>query len=876
MPLAPGTKLGPYEILTQVGVGGMGEVYRARDTRLDRTVAIKILPAHLSTNRQLHERFEREARAISSLSHPHICPLYDVGHQDGLDFLVMEYLEGVTLAERIGKAPLPLHQTLQYAIQIADALDAAHRHGVIHRDLKPTNIIVTKTGAKLLDFGLAKIQVAGAAAGMTVMATQSTPLTGEGAILGTLQYMAPEQLEGVEADARADIFALGTVIYEMATGHKAFAGKSQASLISAIMTSEPPPVSSMQSMSPPMLDHVVKTCLAKDPDARWQTAHDILIELKWLTEAGSPAAGSAVMARHKGRELLPWTLLMVVSIFAVILSTVYLRRQPAESHAIRFQVSLPDKMDMDWFDLPVISPDGQRLILAGRASDGVRHLWLRSLDSLTTQMLPGTEGAFMPFWSPDSRSIAFSDGERLKVVDAVGGPAVTLCNACYPGSGDWNKDGVILFSEFLSGSTPGIFRVSAAGGESRPVLQLDKSRSETDQMGPNFLPDGQHFLYVSHSTDAGKSGIYIASLDSKETRMLLATESNASYVPPGFLLYGRQQTLLAQPFDTNSMRLTGEAIPIAEHVGRVALAPFSQFSTSQNGVLVYSGSTLRPVQLTWRNRAGMPQATIGEPGIYGEARLSPDEKRLVLTRINPETGTSDLWILELSTGILSRVTPHPSESPQWSPDGQGLVFSSRQNGHLDLYRKVIGGGREELVLQSDEDEWASQWLKDDSILTVNPSGKIFYRLRLAGGEKTAILSTDFENNDPVVSSDGRWVAYQSKESGRWEIYVASFPSFSERRQVSNSGGCQPHWRKDGREIFYLSLDGNLMSVERSVGSSTETAAPRVLFKSALVVDAYNNVWDVAGDGKKFVFGEPVGESGKPVNVVLNWTEGLKH
>jgi eukaryotic-like serine/threonine-protein kinase len=587
MPLAPGTKLGPYEILTLVGAGGMGEVYRARDTRLDRTVAIKILHAHLSANQQLHERFEREARAISSLSHPHICPLYDVGHQDGLDFLVMEYLEGVTLAARIGKAPLPLHLTLQYAIQIADALDAAHRRGVIHRDLKPSNIIVTKAGAKLLDFGLAKTKVAGATAGVTVMTTQSIPLTGEGAILGTLQYMAPEQLEGAEADARTDIFALGTVIYEMATGYKAFSGKSQASLISAIMTSEPPPISTIKNMSPTTLDHVVKTCLSKDPDARWQTAHDVMVELRWMTETDPKTDTHPLSTR---RQSISWILLAVALLsaaFAAGLLFPRLHQSPREMRAVRFQVEMPDKMNMEFSDSPVISPDGQRLILPGRASDGIRHFWLRELDSLTAQTLPGTENAIAPFWSPDSRFIAFSDGNNLKRIDVTGGPPITLCSACDPIGGDWNRDGVIVFSTGSPGSTSsGIYRISSAGGEPAQLLQLDKSRQEIAQLHPKFLPDGRHFIYLSRSADAGKSGIYVASLDSKDRLLLIAVESNAAFVSPGFLVYGRQQTLFAQPFDYRRLRLTGDPVPIAEHVGRLSEIPASQFSVSRNGVLV--------------------------------------------------------------------------------------------------------------------------------------------------------------------------------------------------------------------------------------------------------------------------------------------------
>ena len=849
----------------------MGEVYRARDTRLDRTVAIKVLAEHLSGNPQVRERFDREAKAISSLSHPHICALHDVGHQDGVDFLVMEFLEGETLAHRLKKGPLALDQVLQYAIQITDALDTAHRHGVVHRDLKPSNIMLTKTGAKLLDFGLAKVRAAEAAAGMTGLPTQTTPLTGEGTILGTLQYMAPEQLEGSEADARTDIFALGAVIYEMATGRKAFAGKSHASLISAIMTSEPAPISAVQPLAPAALDHVVRTCLAKDPDARWQTAHDVLVELKWITEAGSQT-GIAPAARKKGRESMLWALLAVVSLFAVTLSIVHFRRQPAETHAIQFQVALPEKMSMEGADFPVISPDGRRLILPGVASDGTRHLWLRSMDSLSYQLLPETDDGYYPFWSPDSHGVAFFTRSKLKRIDTAGGPAQTICEVAAPnGGGTWNRDGVILFSGTWGA---GIFRVSAAGGEPNTVLQLDKSRQETSQFSPQFLPDGRHFVYFSRAA-TGKGGLYAGLLDSKETWRLSSVESNASYAPPGMLIYGLREAVVARSFDPAGLQFIGDAVPIAEHVGRFELWLFSLYSVSQNGILVYRSPIVGNVQLAWHDRDGKRKASVGEPGIYEEPSLSPDEKKLVLARTDPATGKVDIWTLELSSNIYTRVTFHSSAGvARWSRDGRELLINENQRGHMDLYRKEIGGGEEELVFQSDKGKFAPQWLADGSALFVTDN--VVYRLALSGERQPIpLFKSEFDIDTPIVTSDGRLVAYQSTESGRWEVHVAAFPSFKKRRQVSNGGGCVPHWRKDGKELFYLSLDGKLMSVDVRGEPSLETGLPRVLFQTGLQVDPRANQYEVTGDGKRFLYGEAVGENKDLVNVVLNWNAALK-
>src|SRR5215470_3588648 len=516
MNLATGTRLGPYEVLSPLGAGGMGEVYRARDTRLDRTVAVKILAQHLSSTPERRQRFDREARTISSLSHPHICALYDVGRQDGIDYLVMEYIEGESLAHRLGTGPLPLNQVLMYAIQVAYALDKAHRAGIVHRDLKPANIMLTRTGAKLLDFGLAKLLGTHPEADLAAQSnllTERMSLTGEGTIVGTFQYMAPEQLEGGQVDARTDIFAFGAVLYEMITGRKAFSGKSRVSLIGAILRDDPPSISTIQPMSPPALDHVVKTCLAKEPDERWQTADDLMRELRWIAESGSEAATRGpVTSGGKNRERLAWiaaTATLLVALVAALLVIARLREPPVDTGVVRLTIPAPNLIAV--YSSFAISPDGRRLAFTGTDSSGKPRLWVRQLDSLTPQPLPETDGAGYPFWSPDGRFIGFFAGGKLKKIDVSGGSPQTLCEAPNSRGGTWNRDGVIVFAPR---TTSALYRVSAAGGDPAPLTTLDQA-SEASHRWPQFLPDGRHYLYLSRQE---RSGIYLGSLDSKETR----------------------------------------------------------------------------------------------------------------------------------------------------------------------------------------------------------------------------------------------------------------------------------------------------------------------------------------------------------------------
>jgi Tol biopolymer transport system component/predicted Ser/Thr protein kinase len=868
----------------------MGEVYKARDIRLDRTVAVKVLPAHLSASPEVRQRFEREAKTISQLSHPHICALYDIGNQDGVEYLVMEYLEGETLAERLAKGSVPFDQVLRCGIEIADALEKAHRQGIVHRDLKPGNVMLTRSGVKLLDFGLAKAMVpAGPPSALTSLPTMAAgrSLTQEGTILGTFQYMAPEQLEGKEADARTDIFALGALLYEMATGNKAFSGTSQASLVSSIMTAQPPPVSSLQPMSPPALDRVVQTCLAKNPEERWQTAHDVMLQLKWVSEGGSLAGVPApVSARRKTRERLGWILAAAFLAGGLALAGVHFREPAPESRPARFLLPAPAQMTIGLGPAApnaALSPDGRYIALCLSSADRKRNLWIRPLDSVVPHMLAGTEDAGLPFWSPDGRFVGFFGVDKVKIVSIGGGSPQVLGDFVMASGATWNRDGVILF-----GGTRrrGLGRVSSSGGAVTELTVPDRKREEVFHSFPQFLPDGRHFLYFIFCSKRGATGVYAGSLDSQESKQILKTDSRAIYAS-GFLLFLRQGTLMAQQFDANRLRLLGEPVRIADEVAYNPSNSRNTVTASDNGILAYrpgAGTGVPVSELAWFDRDGKRVGTAAGRGYYLRPRLSPDKRSIAVERVDIREDLRDVWVIDQERSTISRLTFGSANQTHavWSSDGARIVFTSERDGVYGLYEKLSSGaGSEQLLLRTEDPKYASDWSADGRFLLYGENGAKtgwdIWVLPLAGDRKPApLLRTEFNETDPFLSPDGKWLAYVSDESGKREVYVQAFPLTGAKWQISTDGGNFPRWRGDGKELFYLAPDQKLMSVEIQAGSTLRAGKPVALFEAH-----YFNIpispYTPSRDGRRFLFNTPLEEdsSAIPLTVILNWTAQVR-
>ena len=878
MTLSAGKLLGPYEILSLVGSGGMGEVYRARDTRLSRTVAVKTLTTQVAHRPDLKARFEREARTLATLSHPHICSVFDVGRHDGVDYLVMEFLEGQTLAQRLGGNGLTLNETLKIAIQVADALDKAHRQNIVHRDLKPGNIVLTKSGAKIVDFGLAKLVEDGrgpiGAAGLSTR----TPMTAEGTILGTMQYMAPEQLEAKEADARTDIFAFGAIVYEMVTGRRSFDASSQASLIAAILDRDPPAMSTLQPMTPSSLERVIRKCLAKDPDARWQSAGDLVEELKWIADGTlGDTARTTAGKPPKTRMFAAWAAVSTILLAAALVAIgIIWSRPPIHADEIRFEVPAPNISNPRHI---TISPDGRWLAFTA-STDAGSAIFVKRFESTKPELLVGTEGASSPFWSPDSREIAFFSAGRIKKISVSGGSVQIICSASGLTGGTWNSDGVILFS-----SAGVLNRTIAAGGESRAITVRDESKQETNHLAPYFLPDGKRYLYLAWSSAQANSAIYLASLDSAERTKLLVGQSKAVYANAGYLLFHQQGTLFAQPFDLRGGLLTGEPVRVLDDISYDPLAADAAFDVSANGRLIYFSGEGPAVdrQFVWHDRTGKRLGAESTSRLYtANFDLSRDGTRIAVAQHDRQRSQFDIYLVDWAHDLSRRLTFDPALSPNgnvvWSPDGQRVAFASQRAGNRDIYEQNVNGvGTETAVLATPIDEWPEDWSADGRYLAYGRNrsrgvGGGLFALPLFG-DRTPITIADtlFAQDEPRFSSDGRWVAYNSAQSGMNQVYLVSFPATDQKRQISTDGGVQPRWRRDGKELFYLGLDGRIMAVDLRIDSSIDTGVPRALFNTRLSVDPVRDQFAVTADGQRFLVQEPVIRgTPTPITVLVNW------
>lgn len=883
--LESGTRLGPYVIQSPLGSGGMGDVYRARDVRLDRTVAIKILAPQVAADASLRDRLQQEARAISRLNHPHICALYDVGDAEvapgqPISFLVLELIEGETLAQRLERGPLPLDGALTYAVQMADAVTAAHRAGVVHGDLKPANVMISAAGVKLLDFGVSRTMLAPGLAGADG-ATQTQAIAAP--VIGTLQYVAPEQLDGREADVRTDIHACGAVMFEMVTGRRAFDGDSAASIVAAIVRHTPPPVSSLVPDVPAALDHAIATCLAKNPDDRWQHAGDLTRELRWAASGASAAAAARPRRRSVVLPLAAAAALVALAAAAVAIYASAGRGERAAPVA-RTSILLPEGLR---FPLPgplggvgrfALSPDGERIVFVATDPGGRQQLWLRPLASLTASPIAGTEGASSPFWDPESRRIAFVAQGQLKTIDAAGGAPVVVTAPAFNTTGAWGDDDTIYFSPTASS---GLHRIPAAGGDAAPVTTLDRAAGEILHRNPILLATGRHLLYTSVTQREGEvtgaRGIYVAAIDAADPPRVLIPGGTSARVAEGHVIFLRDNALVAQPLDLGTLMLTGSPRPVAERVELIGPAS-AAFSVSETGTLVYlaAGDGSR---LVWLNRQGREVATAAADAAgYGDLEMSPDGEFAAVSITDPALNTRDIWTVDLVRGVRTRLTFDRSEDvqPIWSPDGTRILFASNRRGHYDLYEKPASGiVPEQLVLGNDGEKYPMSWSADgDTALywEYDGDGTRLATLPLTGEQEPQVF-LDGRVSQGRLSPDGRWVVYDSAESGRSEVYVVSYPNPTRRWQVSVAGGSLSRWRADGREIFYAARDNKLMAAAVDVkGGTLAIGNAQPLFDVRPV--GTRAFFAPSPDGERLLVNVLEGDSSPAVTLLQNWTRAL--
>jgi len=896
MTLSTGTRLGPYEIIGPLGAGGMGEVYRARDTKLGREVAVKVLSSAFSTDRDRLHRFEQEASAAGALNHPNILVIHHVDTHEGAPYIVSELLEGETLSQRMTGAPLAQRRVIDYALQIARGLAAAHEKGIVHRDLKPDNLLITVDGrVKILDFGLAKlIGRSDTELSQTNIPTRRVD-TDPGKVMGTAGYMSPEQVKGRPVDHRSDIFSFGAILYEMLSGRRAFYGESAAETMSAILKEDPPDLSRTNNSVSPLLERLVNRCLEKNPEERFHSASDLAFALEALCGSGPISSQkmnviAGLSAPSRLVKHLSWfiagvlALALLVTIPFVIRT---LRQVPTQSNVIRAAINQPENASFLPRSQFAVSPDGLRIVFVARPAGGRQSLWIRPLGALAAQPLAGTEEATYPFWSADSRFVGFFSQSKLKKVDASGGPPQTLCDAPNGRGGTWNQDGVIVFAP--DNYRP-LYRVSSSGGPSVPVTRLDDSKLQATHRWPWFLPDGRHFLYRSGTTSSSSqkenNGIYLGSLDSNEQRLILGVDTMPAYAS-GYLLFVRETALMAQPFDDKTFQLTGDALPITERVQVDFVLSRAVFSVSQNGVLVsQSGATvLADRQLLWYERDGKQTTAVGAPGLYAQTQLSPDGERLAIGVFDIQQGSPEIWVYELSRDVPIRFTFDPDfdASPIWSPDGGRIVWRSSRKGHYDLYQKVSSGaGNDEILLESEENKIPSSWSADGRFIAyINTSIKdktqndVWILPTFGDGKPFPLLQTPANEIDAQFSPDGRWIAYVSDESGTNQVYIAPFPTLGGKWQISRSGGVEPRWRGDGKEIFFLSPDNKLMAVTLNAKESNlEVGNAQPLF-DVHPANPPGYHYDVTSNGKRFLVDTTTDWNSAPLALVINWNADLR-